>query len=125
MKPNTPNEIKTGKSRTNSTQRFPNQLMEAISEHQPILGENLLIVEAAITLSVSNVWLRRGASAPKIVKNRCRSRLHNNMLEAMIQIQINGPSLGSPSMISLVNRAFQTWLDRKNRKKERSQTDKV
>ena len=117
VKPNIPNEIKTGKSSTTSTQWFLNHLMKAKSEYQPFFGELLLKAEAAITLPVSNAWPERGASALKIVKNRCRSRLHNNMLEAMLHMKINGPSLGSPSMVSLVNRAVQTWLDKKNRKK--------
>jgi len=113
IKPNIPNEIKTEKSSTNSTQWFPNQLMEAKSDHQAFLGELLLIAEVAITLPVSNAWPERGASVFKTVKNRCR--LHNNMLEAMLHVKINGPLLGSPSVVSLANRAVQTWLDKKNR----------
>jgi len=115
IKPNIPNEIKTEKSSTNSTQWFPNQLMEAKSDHQAFLGELLLIAEVAITLPVSNAWRERSASVLKTVKNRCKNRLHNNMLETMLHVKINGPLLGSPSMVSLVNRAVQTWLDKKNR----------
>ena len=117
IKPNIPIEIKTGKSSTTSTQWFLSQLMKAKSEYQPFFGELLLIAEAAITLPVSNAWPERGASALKIVKNRCRSRLQNDMLEAMLHVKINGPALGSPKMASLVTRAVQSWLDKKNRKK--------
>ena len=117
IKPNIPTEIKMGKSSTTSTQWFLNQLMKVKSEYQPFFGELLLIAEAAITLPVSNAWPERGASALKIVKNRCRSRLHNDMLEAMLHIKINGPALGSPKMKTLVTRAIQTRLDKKNRKK--------
>ena len=117
IKPNIPNEIKMGKSSTTSTQWFLNQLVRAKSEYQPFFGELLLIAEAAITLPVSNAWPERGASALKIVKNRCRSRLHNVMLESMLHIKINGPAVGTPKMASLVAKAVQNWLDRKNRKK--------
>ena len=117
IKPNIPIEIKTGKSSTTSTQWFLSQLMKAKSEYQPFFGELLLIAEAAITLPVSNAWPERGASALKIVKNRCRSRLQNDMLEAMLHVKINGPALGSPKMASLVTQAVQSWLDKKNRKK--------
>ena len=100
IKPNIPDEIKMGKSGTTSTQWFLNQLVRAKSEYQPFFGELLLIAEAAITLPVSNAWPERGASALKIVKNRCRSRLHNDMLESMLHIKINGPAVGNPKMAS-------------------------
>ena len=38
------------------------------------------------------------------------------MLEAMLHVKINGPSLGSPKMESLVKQAVETWLSQKNRK---------
>ena len=117
IKPNLPIEIKTGESNTNSTQWFLSHLMKSKSEYQPFFGELLFIAEAAITLPVSNAWPERGASALKIVKNRCRSRLRNDMLEAMLHVKINGPSLGSPKMESLVKQAVETWLSQKNRKK--------
>jgi len=117
IKPNIPFEIKTGKSSTTSTQWFLSQLMKAKSEYQPFFGEPLLTAEAAITLPVSNAWPERGASALKIVKNRCRIHLQNDMLETMLHAKINGPALGSPKMVSLVTQAVQSWLDKKNRKK--------
>ena len=39
------------------------------------------------------------------------------MLESMLHIKINGPAVGTPKMASLVAKAVQNWLDRKNRKK--------
>ena len=117
IKPNIPIEIKTGESNTTSTQWFLSHLMKSKSEYQPFFGELLLIAEAAITIPVSNAWPERGASALKIVKNRCRSRLQNDMLEAMLHVKINGPALGSPKMESLVKQAVETWLSNKNRKK--------
>jgi len=117
IKPNLPIEIKTGESNTNSTQWFLSHLMKSKSEYQPFFGELLFIAETAITLPVSNAWPERGASALKIVKNRCRSRLQNDILEAMLHVKINGPSLGSPKMESLVKQAVETWLSQKNRKK--------
>ena len=110
IKPNIPTEISTI-----STQWFLSHLMKAKSEYQPFLGELLLIAEAAITLPVSNAWPERGASVLKSVQNRCRSRLHNDMLEAMLHIKINGPALGSLKMGTLVTIEVQTWVD-KNRK---------
>ena len=117
IKPNIPIEIKTGTSNTTSTQWFLSHLMKSKSEYQPFFGELLLIAEAAITLPVSNAWPERGASALKVVKNRCRSRLQNDMLEAMLHVKINGPALGSPKMESLLKQAVEKWLSRKNRKK--------
>lgn len=117
IKPNLPIEIKTGESNTNSTQWNLSHLMKSKSEYQSFFGELLFIAEAAITLPVSNSWPEGGASALKIVKNRCRSRLRNYMLEAMLHVKINGPSLGSPKMESLVKQAVETWLSQKNRKK--------
>ena len=51
---------------------FNSQLMKKKSDDHPFCGELLIIVEAAITLPVSNAWPKSGASALKIVKNRCK-----------------------------------------------------
>ena len=117
IKPNIPIEIKTGTSNTTSTQWFLSHLMKSKSEYQPLFGELLLIAEPAVTLPVSTAWPERGASALKIVKNSCRSRLQNDMLEAMFHVKINGPALGSPKMESLLKQAVEKWLSKKNRKK--------
>ena len=117
IKPNIPIEIKTGTSNTTSTQWFLSHLMKSKSEYQPFFGELLLIAEAAITLPVSNAWPERGASALKIVKSRCRSRLQNDMPEAMLHVKISGPALGSSKMESLLKQAVEKWLSKKNRKK--------
>ena len=117
IKPHIPIGIKTGTSNTTSTQWFLSHLMKSKSEYQPLFGELPLIAEAAITLPVSTAWPERGASVLKIVKNRCRSRLQNDMLEAMFHVKINGPALGSPKMESLLKQAVEKWLSKKNRKK--------
>ena len=96
--------------------------MKSKSEYQPLLGELLLIAEAAITLPVSTAWPERGASALKIVKNRCRRRLQNDMLEAMFHVKINGPALGSPKMESLLKQGVEKWLSKKKKKKPPKQT---
>lgn len=44
----------------------------------------LHIAEVALTLSVSNAWPEREASAMKLVKIRCRNSLQNEMLEALL-----------------------------------------
>ena len=117
IKPNIPIEIKTGTSNTTSSQWFLSHLMKSKSEYQPLLGELLLIAEAAITLPVSTAWPERGASALKIVKNRCRRRLQNDMLEAMFHVKINGPALRSPKMESLLKQGVEKWLSKKKKKK--------
>ena len=40
------------------------------------------------------------------------------MLEAMLHAKINGPTLGSPNMETLVTTAVQAWLNKKNRNKK-------
>ena len=82
--------------------------MKKKSEYHPFVGEPPLIVEAAITLPVSSDSPQRGASALK--KNRC-------ILGAMLHVKINGPTLGSPSMLSLMTESVQSWLNKKIRKK--------
>ena len=87
--------------------------MKSKSEYQPLFGELLLIAEAAITLPVSTAWPQRGASALKIVKNRCRRRLQNDMLEAMFHVKISGPALGSPKMESLLKQQLRNGSAKK------------
>lgn len=43
------------------------------------------IVEIALTMPISNAWPERGASRVKLVKTRLRSRLTNEMLEALYE----------------------------------------
>ena len=48
------------------------------------------IAEIILSLPVSNAWPERGASAVKRIKSRLRSSRSNQMLEALLQISING-----------------------------------
>ena len=115
IKPNIPIEIKTGTSNTTSCQWFLSHLMKSKSEYQPLFGELLLIAEAAITLPVSTAWPQRGASALKIVKNRCRRRLQNDMLEAMFHVKISGPALAKDGIKDgiPIETAVEKWLSKK------------
>jgi hypothetical protein len=49
------------------------------------------IAAIILSLSISNAWPERGASALKRIKTRLRSRLKDNMLSGLLQVSINGP----------------------------------
>ena len=73
------------------------------------------IAEIILSLPVSNAWPKRGASAVKRIKSRLRSSMSNQMLEALLQISINGPAVSEAE--DLVNQAVKTWSKTKKRKK--------
>jgi len=87
--------------------------MKLKSEYQLFFGELLFIAEAAITFPVE--WPERRASVLKIVKTRFRSRLQNDIIEAMLHVKINGPGMESPKMESLVKESVKTCLSKKLR----------
>lgn len=51
-------------------------------------------------MPVSNAWPERGASAIKHIKSRIRSRLKDDMLEALMQVTINGPKVRNAVVLS-------------------------
>lgn len=75
------------------------------------------IADILLSMPVSNAWPERGASALKRVKTRLRSSIKNDMLQALMQVSINGPSPGSEKGKFLVKTAVGNWVKRKNRRK--------
>lgn len=76
------------------------------------------IAEVAASLPVTNAWPERGASALKNVKTRHRNRLKNDMLEAILQVTINGPdSNNNLKAEEVIKAAVEKWLKAKDRKK--------
>ena len=65
----------------------------------------------------SNAWPERGASCVKWVKTRFRSKLQNGMLQALLQVSINGPTPGTDSAKSLTEEAVKTWTAAKCRRR--------
>ena len=80
----------------------------------------LMVAEAAWTMPLSNCWPERGGSAIKRIKTRMRSRLTDDMLNALMHVSINGPSFETEECTDIVQRAAEIWLSAKNRRKPRS-----
>ncbi|CAH3032976.1 unnamed protein product [Pocillopora meandrina] len=68
------------------------------------------IVEIALTMPISNAWPERGVSRVKLIKSRLRSRLTNEMLEALVNISMNGPEANSSECDTLVKKTTEKWL---------------
>lgn len=52
--------------------------------------------EISMSAPVTNAWPERVASALKRLKTRFRSRLNSDLLNALMQIALNGPPVQSP-----------------------------
>lgn len=76
-----------------------------------------MIAEIALALPVSNAWPERGASKIKLIKNRLRSRLKNDLLNSLLQISLNGPQVFTKESDDLIKRAVKVWMTVKKRKK--------
>lgn len=48
--------------------------------------------EAALAIQMSNTWPERGASQLKLIKNRIKSQIKNDLLASLLHISINGRS---------------------------------
>ncbi|WAR20733.1 ZN862-like protein [Mya arenaria] len=76
--------------------------------------ELVFVAEAAASLPVSNAWPERGASILKIVKTKQRNRLGSSMLEGLLQVAINGPTVEDSKPV--IKRAVAKWLEKPRRK---------
>ena len=92
----------------------------AAKTYQDTYSELLMVAEAAWTMPLSNCWPERGGSAIKLIKTRMRSRLTDDMLNALMHVSISGPSIGTEECTDIVQRAAEIWLSAKNRRKPRS-----
>ena len=60
--------------------------------HFPLM---ISVVEALLFIPVTNARPERGASKVKLIKNRLRSLLKGDMLNSLMHISLNGPSVTS------------------------------
>ena len=49
----------------------------------------------SLTVPVTSAWSERGTSAVKRFKSRTRSAMKNDLLNALLNISINGPAYNS------------------------------
>ena len=75
------------------------------------------IAEICLAMPVSNAWPERGASAVKRIKTRLRSRMKVDLMQAALQISINGPDMGSEEQRDVIESAIQQWKEAKKRRK--------
>ena len=84
-------------------------------KHYPLLTH---LAEIILSIPVSNAWPERGASAVKRIKTRLRSSLKNDMLQALLQISINGPQVNDQEATgSIIEQAVDLWEKSKQRRK--------
>ena len=115
-----PTEIKEGATKSKSTEQLPtptewclSRIMQMRSAFCPLYPCISMIAEIALALPVSNAWPERGASKIKLIKNRLRSRLKNDLLNSLLQISLNGPQVFTKESDDLIKRAVKV----KKRKK--------
>ena len=110
-----PADVKEGKT-TMPAEWCMSQLMKQRSSFLSLLPLLMHIVEIALTMPISNAWPERGASRVKLIKSRLRSRLTNEMLEALVNISMNGPEANSSECDTLVKKTTEKWLSGKRYK---------
>lgn len=86
-----------------------------ISSFRAMFPNLMKLATVAQTLPVTNAWPERGASALKRIKTRLRNSLKDDMLESLLQIAINGPSVSQAK--DVVEQAVGLWLQEKQRRK--------
>ena len=115
-----PPEIKEAKAgQMTSTEWFINKLLTNRNAFRSY-SEVLKLAEIAAVIPVSNAWLERGASSMKHIKSRLRSCLKSDLLNALMQVAVNGPPV--LESLPVVEIAVKNWLGRKNRRKTKNAT---
>ena len=89
-------------------------LKDLVPFNLPLIAK---LAEAVISLPVSNAWPERGASSLKLMKTRLRSRMKNDMLNALLHILINSPKVGSKEFEGVIDASVRAWLAAKPRRK--------
>lgn len=77
-------------------------------------SEVLKLAEIGAVIPVSNAWPERGASSMKHIKSRLRSSLKSDLLNALMQVAVNGPPV--LESLPVLETAVKNWLGRKNKK---------
>ena len=85
------------------------------------------IADILLSLPVSNAWPERGASAIKRLKTRLRSSIRNDMLQALMQVSVNGQETTTEKAKSVIKTAVTMWLKKKPRRKlpQKKQNEKL
>lgn len=114
-----PQEIARPKAGTNLVHRTPTEWtlehpIRMSSTYQHLRPCLLELAEVCLSLPVSNAWPERGASAIKRLKTRLRSTLKNDLLNALLQVSINGPEVRDCQ--PLITTAVKEWLAKPRRK---------
>ena len=110
-----PPEIKEAKAgQMTPTEWFINKLLNnrvAFRDYSEVIK----LAKIAAVIPVSNAWPERATSSMKLIKSGLRSSLKSDLLNALMQVAINGP-LVLESM-PVVESAVKNWLGRKQRRK--------
>ena len=88
--------------------------MRMSSTYQYLCPCLLELAEVCLSLPVSNAWPERGAAAIKRLKTRLRSTQKNDMLNALLQVSINGPEVKDCQPFITI--AVKKWLAKPRRK---------
>lgn len=110
VKPKVPQATKEGSGKVTSTEWCLLQLL-SMSVYKQFFPRITLISEVAASLPVTNAWPER----EKNLKTRHRNRIKNDILEALLQVSVNGPACKDASKV--VETAVSNWLKAKERKK--------
>ena len=74
----------------------------------------LCVAEVCLSLPIGNAWPERGVSVINRIKTRMRSRIKDDMLEALMQVSISGSKL--KECTDVVKESVQQWLKKLGRK---------
>ena len=90
--------------------------MKVLSQEERFVmyPEVVELMKIAMTVPLSTAWPERGFSALKHVKSFMRNRLLTAMLNALLQISLNGPRVLSDEQ---ANAIAEKWLGEKKRRK--------
>ncbi len=119
LKDGIPKDVKKHQSQEFSTSMewALTKILSARHSYVQFFPEILHVVDIVHSAPITNAWPERGASALKRVKTKSRNRLSQMMLNAQMQVSINGPEPGTAQARTIVKAAKKIWLAAKPRRK--------
>ena len=106
-----PKDLKDGSSKQTLIDWM---LSKVLSSERHIYKSFFLVItklaDVIHSAPITNAWSERGPGALTRIKTKSRNRLGLEMLNAHLQVSINGPEQGTQEALEVINKAKEMWV---------------
>jgi len=110
-----PKGVKAGNSTQTSIDWMLTKVLSERNTYENFFPVITKLADVIHSPHITNTWPERGASSLKRIKTKSRNRLSRKMLNAHLQVSINGPEPGTREAQEVINKAKEMWVSAKPR----------